>query len=143
VSRYVVDASLAIKWFIPEIHSEAALQARRSRARLHVPALMTLELGNVLAKKIRRGELTRAEGDVILKELKHLPLQRHADERLFPAAYQLALDIQRSVYDCLYLALAEAVDGAMITADHKFYLSLRGGSYGKRVLWVEDLPQLM
>ena len=126
----------------PEIHSEAALRVQRSRYRLHVPALMTLELGNVLAKMIRRGEITRAEGDVILKELKHLPLQRHADERLFPAAYQLALDTQRSVYDCLYLALAEAVDGIMVTADHKFYSSLTGGSYGKRVLWVEDLPQL-
>jgi predicted nucleic acid-binding protein len=65
----------------------------------------------VLAKRIRRGELTRAERDVVLKELKQLPLQRHADDRLFPAAYQLALDTQRSLYDCLYLALAEAVDG--------------------------------
>jgi predicted nucleic acid-binding protein len=142
VSRYVVDASVAIKWFIPEIHSEASLQARRSGARLHVPAFLTLELGNVLAKKVRRRELTRVEGDVVLKELKHLPLQRHADERLFPAAYRLALDTQRSVYDCLYLALAEAVDGIMITADHKFYSSLTGGIYGRRVLWVEDLPRL-
>jgi predicted nucleic acid-binding protein len=140
VNRYVVDASVAIKWFIPEIHSEDAIRVRYSHYRLHVPVLITLELGNVLAKKIRRGELTRAEGHVILKELKHLPLQRHADERLFPAAYQLALDTQRSVYDCLYLALAEAVDGIMITADHKFYSSLTRGSYGKRVLWVENLP---
>jgi len=142
VSRYVVDASVAIKLFVPEIHSEDAIRVRHSHYRLHVPALITLELGNVLAKKIRRGELTRAEGDVILRELKHLPLQRHADERLFPAAYQLALDTQRSVYDCLYLALAEAIDGVMITADHKFYSSLTGSSYGRRVLWVEDLPQL-
>lgn len=140
MNRYVVDASVAIKWFLPEIHSEAALRLHCSRYRLHVPVFMTLELGNVLVKKIRRGELTRAEGDVILKELKHLPLQRHADERLFPAAYQLALDTQPSVYDCLYLALAEAVDGVMLTADHKFYSSLSGGSYGRRVLWVEDLP---
>lgn len=142
MSRYVVDASVVIKWFIPEIHSEVALQARHSRARLHVPALMTLEFGNAIAKKIRRGELTRAEGDVILKELKLLPLQRHADERLFPAAYQLALDTQRSVYDCLYLALAESVDGIMVTADHKFYSSLTGGTYGRRVLWVENLPRV-
>jgi predicted nucleic acid-binding protein len=140
VTRYVVGASVVIKWFIPEIHSEAAIRVRYSHYRLHVPALITLEIGNVVAKKIRRGELTRAEGGVILRELKHLPLQRHADERLFPAAYQLALDTQRSVYDCLYLALAEAIDGIMITADHKFYSSLTGGLYGKRVLWVEDLP---
>ena len=96
----------------------------------------------MLAKKIRRGELTPAEGDMILKELKHLPLQRHTNERLFAAAHQLALDTQRNVYDCLYLALAEAVDGVMITADHIFYSSRAGGSYSRRVLWVEDLPQV-
>jgi predicted nucleic acid-binding protein len=142
VNRYVVDASVAIKWFLPEIHSEAALRLDRSRYRLHVPVFITLELGNVLAKKIRRGELARAEGEVILKELKYLPLQHHADERLFPTAYQLALGTQRSVYDYLYLALAEAVDGMMITADHKYFSSLRAGLYGKRILWVEDLSQL-
>ena len=141
MSGYVVDASVAIKWFIPEIHSEASLQAKRLRARLHVPAFMMLELGNVLAKKIRREELTRHDGDAILKELKHLPLQRHADERLFPAAYRLALDTHRSLYDCLYLALAEAIDGIMITADRRFYAALADGAYGRRILWVEDLPR--
>lgn len=50
MSRYVVDASVAIKWFLPEIHSEEALRLRISRDRLHVPALMTLELGNVRPK---------------------------------------------------------------------------------------------
>jgi predicted nucleic acid-binding protein len=142
VSCYVVDASVAIKWSIPEIHFKAALLAQRSRYRLHVPALMTLEMGNAIAKKIKRGEITRGEGDVILKELTHLPLQRHPDERLFPVAYRLALDTQRSVYDCLYLALAEAVDGIMITADRKFYSSLSAGVYGRRVLWIEDLLQV-
>ena len=141
--RYVVDASVAIKWFVPEIHSDAALRARHGGYRLHVPAFMMLELGNVLAKKIRREELTRSEGDAILKELKQLPLQRHVDERLFPTAYALACDTHRSLYDCLYLALAEAVDGTMITADRKFYAALADGAYGRRVLWVEDLPRSM
>lgn len=139
--RYVVDASIAIKWFIPEIHSDAALRLRHGEHRLHVPAFLTLELGNVLAKKIRRQELTHTEGDTILKELKQLPLQCHPDARLFPSAYRLALNTQRSLYDCLYLALAEVVDGVMITADQKFCAALAGGMYARRVLWVEDLPQ--
>ncbi|THJ25155.1 MAG: type II toxin-antitoxin system VapC family toxin [Nitrospira sp. CG24E] len=142
MSGYVVDASVAIKWFIPEVHSDVALRARRSRERLHVPAFMTLELGSVIAKKIRRGELTREDGKNILKELQHLPFQRHADERLFPAAYALALDTQQSLYDCLYLALAEAVDGRMITADRKFYNAVTGGTYSCRLMWVEDLARL-
>ena len=142
MSGYVVDASVAIKWFIPEIHSEAASLARQSRHRLHVPAFLALELGNVIAKKIRRAELTREDGQTILKEWRHLPLQRHADDRLFSAAYELAVDTQQSLYDCLYLALAEVVDGRMITADRKFYNALTGGSYGQRLLWVEDLARL-
>lgn len=141
MSGYVVDASVAIKWFVPEIHSDAALRARHGGYRLHIPAFMMLELGNVLAKKIRRMELTRPEGDAILKELKHLPFQRHADERLFPAAYRLACETHRSLYDCLYLALAEAVDGILVTADRKFYSALAAGTYGRHVLWVEDLPR--
>lgn len=138
--RYVVDASVAIKWFVPEIHSDAALRAQHAGTHLHIPAFMVLELGNVLAKKIRRNELTPRDGEAILKELKHLPLQRHADERLFTVAYLLALDTHRSLYDCLYLALAETVDGIMVTADHKFFASITNGPYGRRVMWVEDLP---
>lgn len=139
MSGYVLDASVAIKWFIPEVHSEAALQAKRLRQLLHVPAFITMELGNVIAKKIRRGELSRENGRTILNELPHLPLQRHADSRLFPAAYDLALDTQQSLYDCLYLALAEAIDGKLITADRKFYKSLTGGVFDQRLVWVEDL----
>ncbi len=103
---------------------------------------MTLELGNVIAKKIRRAELTPDEGEMIVMALKDLALQRHDDARLFPSAYQLAVNTQRSVYDCLYLALAEAVDGAVVTADRKFYAALANGPYGSKVMWVEDLPQV-
>ena len=142
MSGYVVDASVAIKWFLPEIYSDVALRVRHGGNRLHVPAFIMLELGNVLAKKIRREELTRHEGDAILKELKHLPLQRHADERLLSAAYMLACETHRSLYDCLYLTLAEAVDGILVTADRKFYAALAKGSYGRKVMWVEDLPRL-
>jgi predicted nucleic acid-binding protein len=60
---------------------------------------------------------------------------------LFRPAYALALQTQRSLYDCLYLALAEAIDGRVVTADRKFYTALAGGEQGRRVLWVEDLTQ--
>ncbi|MEP6888756.1 MAG: type II toxin-antitoxin system VapC family toxin [Nitrospirales bacterium] len=141
MSRYVVDASVAIKWFLPETHSEAALRLQHSDHRLHAPAFVMLELGNVLAKKIRRNELTQEEGKAILKDLKHIPLQQHSDMRLFRPAYALALDTLRSLYDCLYLALAEVVDGKMVTADRKFYDAVVRGPYAHRVLWVEELPK--
>ncbi len=140
MTRVVVDASVAIKWFIPERFSEAAWRLRGPDLRLSVPAFFWLEIGNVLAKKIRRDELTRDEGDYILRELRHLPLQRHADERLLHPAYVLALQTRRSLYDCLYLALAEALDGSLVTADRKFYSALMKEEQGRRLLWVEDIP---
>ena len=53
---------------------------------------------------------------------------------------QFAIDMQRSLYDCLYLALAAAIDGVLVTADRKFYAAVAKGVYGRRVLWVEDRP---
>ena len=139
MTRYVVDASVGIKWFLPEIHSEAASRLPLLNASLHVPAFFHLELGNVLSKKTRRNELTPEEGEAILKELQRVPLQKHSNERLMKPAFTLAIQTRRSLYDCLYLALAEAIDGQVVTADRKLCESLAGSRYGKRILWVADL----
>lgn len=45
----------------------------------------------------------------------------------------------QSLYDCLYLALAETIDGGVIMADRKFYLALPNGPYSPRIVWVEDM----
>ncbi len=140
MSRYVVDASVTMKWFIPEIYSEAAIRLYQANYHLHAPAFMLLELGNVLSKKIRRDELRQKEGEIMLKEIHHFPVQQHADQRLFRPAYALALETQCSLYDCLYLALAETIDGKMVTADGKFHKALANSRHSKRMLWVEDLP---
>jgi predicted nucleic acid-binding protein len=97
VSGYVVDASVAIKWFLPETHSETALRLQHLNHRPHAPAFVMLELGNILTKKIRRNELTQEEGKAILQDLKHIPLQRHSDMQLFRQAYALARHVSKSV----------------------------------------------
>lgn len=140
MTRYVVDASVGIKWFLPEIHSEPAGRLPLLNASLHVPAFFHLEIGNVLSKRIRRDELAPEEGEAILQELQRVPLQKHSNERLMKPAFALAAETSRSFYDCLYLALAEAIDGQVVTADRKFCSSLATSRYGKRMLWIEDLP---
>ena len=51
----------------------------------------------------------------------------------------MAIETKRSVYDCLYLALAEALDGRMVTADGKFFQALGSSPLSDRMLWVGDL----
>jgi len=140
LSDDVVDASVAVKWFLPEIYSEAARRLRNTAVRLHAPAFMTLEIGNALCKKVRGGEITAALADTVLRELQHLPLQRHPDELLFPAAVRLAHSTRQSLYDCLYLALAVALGGRLVTADRPFLQSLEQGPLAAHLCWVEDLP---
>jgi predicted nucleic acid-binding protein len=51
--RYVVDASVAVKWFVPEIHSAEALRLLSSDCELLAPDLLPSELGNIRAVPVR------------------------------------------------------------------------------------------
>jgi predicted nucleic acid-binding protein len=51
---------------------------------------------------------------------------------------ELAITLDRSVYDSLYLALAVAQDCQLITADRKFYSAVSSSSLGSYVRWIED-----
>ena len=55
---FVVDASVAVKWLVNEQASEAAHRLLNSEERLVAPDFIVVEVGNVLWKKLRRGELT-------------------------------------------------------------------------------------
>ena len=56
-------------------------------------------------------------------------------------AFQWLLRQRRSIYDCLYLALAEALEAPMVTADRKFFQALQNSSLCNRLLMVEDLKK--
>lgn len=138
MSSVVVDASVAIKWFLPEIHSEAAGRVLKSRQRILAPDLIWAEVGNTLWKKNIRQEITVEESGGILKDFLRFPLQIYSSKILLDTAWNLAVRYRVSVYDGLYLALALGRGCLLVTADRKFYESLRGESIGRKLTWVED-----
>jgi len=140
VTACVIDASVILKWFVPEHSSELALRLKHTGAHLHAPAFLTLEVGNVLSRKRRRGELTAHDAEDIWRAFRLAPVNRHADEALVLAAFDLAQLTKQSVYDSLYLALAIKLDLSFLTADQKFYQALQHGQYRTRLRWIEDLP---
>lgn len=75
MSTFVVDASVAIKWFLLEIHNEAALRLQHPDHSLHIPGLFLLEFGNILCKKECQGELSYDESNEILHALQRIPIQ--------------------------------------------------------------------
>ncbi len=140
MTQFVVDANVAIKWIGPEIHSEAALRLRNSDYLLLVPDFFFPEIGNILWKRVRRGETTLENALEDLDALMGLPLQVHPSFPLMPPALEIAVRIQQAVYDCVYLALAVRHECQMVTADERFFNALQKDVLAANLLWVEDLP---
>ena len=140
MSDYVVDAGVAVKWFLTEVHWAAAARIQGRENRLHTPAFFSLEFGNVLCKKVRRGEISSQEAGTILDKLQRVNIRRHQDELLLGPAFLLATETRRSLYDCLYLTLALRLRIRLVTADRRFLGALIGTGFASHVLWIEDIP---
>jgi predicted nucleic acid-binding protein len=141
MSDLVVDASVAIKWFLPEIHGEAALRLLEGQYTLRAPDLIFSEFGNVLWKRFRKGQISRKEAIVTTEALLALPLQVESSQSLIPAALEIACSAHRTVYDSLYLAVAIAHQCRVVTADSKLHNALKKGALSAHLLWVEDIPR--
>jgi predicted nucleic acid-binding protein len=137
---YIVDASVAVKWYVPEIHSIAAEKLLSGSNDLHAPDLILPEFGNIIWKKIRRTEITSGKGRKIIEAFLRVPLQRHSSELLLEPAFEIANNLGQTVYDSTYLVLAVALNSTMVTADEKFYEAISQSPLGGHILWVEDLP---
>ena len=140
MTPYVVDASAAIKWLTDEPLSAQAAGLQTCGAPLHAPDFLDVELAAITWKKVRRHGLPRADADLILGQLPGLPLTRHPTGPLVAPAFDLADRTDRTVYDCLYLALAVQLGGVMVTADEKFANALAGTAWAGHVAKLQDLP---
>jgi predicted nucleic acid-binding protein len=139
--KLIVDSGVAVKWFIPEVLSTEAKAWRDATTDLHTLAFFfDLEIASVLWKKIGRSEISEADADAILAQLPVLPLARHDDASVLTSSFTIANQTRRSVYDCMYLALAVALRGRMLTADEKFVNALKGTPWEPYVVWVGEAP---
>ena len=119
MSLYVVDASVVIKWFVPEIHSDAACRLLSARHEYFSPDLLFPEVGNVILKKVRRGELTAAQGERLAADISTVAVETVPTRGLLLDAHALAVTAGLTVYDSMYLALAVRLKTEMITADDR------------------------
>jgi predicted nucleic acid-binding protein len=138
MNTLVIDASVAIKWFLPEQYSINAIRLLDAGHELTAPDLIFPECGNVLWKKWLRQEI---ESDVIpalLGDLCRMNIRIVPTFSLIAEASRIAVTFRRSFYDSIYLALAVACSGRMITADGKLCNALKGTSLAEQVIMIGD-----
>ena len=131
MSLVVVDASVAVKWFLPEDGEALVSQALelldaydKDEVRFVVPDLFYVETASAIWKEVRAGRVLRAFANQVLVLLTQRKFPTVPSLKLLDKAFQIATDRGRNVYDCLYVALAVQADAQLITADERLANSL-------------------
>jgi predicted nucleic acid-binding protein len=139
MSRYVVDASIVVKLYVNEVHSSEANRFFSDGHDLIAPDMMLAEFGNIIWKKVMLiGDLTQNEGRRIITAAQALPFDYYAANDLLADAFEIALATQRTVYDCLYVALAVSESCQFITDDRKLFNAMQPTSYSTSLTLIEN-----
>lgn len=83
-------------------------------ASVHAPDLVSVEVLHVLRRAARR-EIAVERIDEMRQDLADLPIHCYPSRPLLDRAWALRHNV--TVYDALYVALAEALDASLVTAD--------------------------
>jgi len=133
MSRFVVDASVAVKWVVTEENSPAALRFLEAGHAMAVPDLFFAEVASVFQKKCRRGEMIIEDAETALRCMLAIPLEAHAAQNLAEDALRLSSRCGASVYDGIYLALAERQRCPLITADERLARQVSATNFSEEV----------
>ncbi len=120
--KKVIDASVIFKWFSKEEDSEKALKLKEEhlsqKSSLVIPVLSIIEVINALKYK-EKDENKLKEANKALKEIQ-LEI-KNITKFLMDKAIENSFKYDISIYDSVYVALAQIHGVSLITADSALY----------------------
>lgn len=119
---WVLDTSALVRLFVPDGPLHPEIESAFNRAAIAAdlilaPQLLLAETANVLHRKQARGALSMLELRELLQTINALPIRFCEHQGLLVAACELAGKHGLTVYDALYLALAEQHGARLLTGD--------------------------
>ena len=139
MKRAVIDASVLVKLFFEEDHSQAAERFVQETGELFAPDLIWSEVTNVIWKRHRRGDISQADAAEMAAQIIGMPLRIYPSAELIPDALDLAMQFDRTVYDGLYVALAVKTKSVMISSDERLVNALAETPLKKHIAWLGEL----
>lgn len=138
--RAVIDASVAVKIFVPETLSDQAQKifarfASEDGAELVVPDFFFVECANVFWKWAQRSAYPGKDVHSHLQDLTSLGLSAIPAQILAEDALGIALEQRITTYDACYVAASKLTRFPLITADEKLVMKLKGSH---DVQWLGD-----
>jgi predicted nucleic acid-binding protein len=138
MNRLVVDACVAVKWFIREEDSEAAHALLTGSQKLVAPDFALVEIANALWKSHRRKIMDREQAQARLAGAPRFFDQLLPTSELLKEALELACAIDQAVYDCTYVVASRRMGVPLITSDTKLLARLARTPDAKNAIHLSD-----
>ena len=113
----VVDASILVTALADDGADGERHRSRLAGERLAAPHLIDVEVLSAWRRLAAAGRLDERRAEFARVDLRSLPLQRVPHSPLMERCWELRANL--TVYDAAYVALAEALDARLLTADAK------------------------
>jgi predicted nucleic acid-binding protein len=111
----VLDSSAAVDYLSGRGPGEWVEERLLGGAELHAPHLIDVEVTGALRRRVQRGELSRSLAEQALADLADLDMTRYPHLPFLARAWELRENL--TVADAIFVALAEALDAALVTTD--------------------------
>jgi predicted nucleic acid-binding protein len=119
MTSLIVDASVAIKWYLKDTGSDEAHALRGTVDDLLAPELVIAEVGNAMWKRHLRGQIEIEDALVVIDRVPRMFSWLSSLRELSSAAMRISATLPHPIYDCFYLALAERERSPVVTADQR------------------------
>ncbi len=126
---YVVDASVAVKWFVREDLRANAVRLLDHAPRLYAPDWILPEIAHVAFKKWRDREIETEQAKAMVRVLPTYLAQLYPSAGFTDRALVIAMAVRHPVYDCLYIACAEMTGSVLVTADNQLCKAVGGTAF--------------
>ncbi|MFQ6085724.1 MAG: type II toxin-antitoxin system VapC family toxin [Candidatus Bathyarchaeia archaeon] len=118
--KAVLDASILIQTIVREKYTKTALKLVSMLKAIYAPSLILYEIGNALVVLTRKNFIAKEDAIRKFKSVSSVPTL-NIREITLSRAIDMAVELEITLYDASYLALALEADAPFVTADRKLY----------------------
>jgi predicted nucleic acid-binding protein len=135
--KYILDASVVIKWYFTRNESELDIanyfydKVSKDEIVIVSPDLMIYEVLNFFTSRL---EVPLEKINDILSELYDILFVINTDSAIQLKSFEISRKIKKSIYDSIYIALSEMLDSPLITSDNKLKIDARTNGYNVLLL---------
>ena len=120
----VLDASGTVEFLLGSELGERVGSAMEQAGAVHTPALLDVEVAQVIRRLERAGTLESTHAGALIEILQEAPVTRHPIQPLLPRIWQWRASL--TAYDACYVALAEAMSCSILTTDRRLIAAVAG-----------------